>query len=156
MARVNPGSRSQQFAFLLGAAGRGISANKALQALRDAGLGIGRTLGLQYFKKALAVVAQRAGAAGLDWANPIPEDFAREWPSARRTGYGVTVRINAINNVTGNEIEVYHTTYTQTLITPGEAINNAIDAYSEPRYADEFTMQYGAVSNVVSYIPAVV
>jgi hypothetical protein len=151
--RVSPGVRSAQFSFLLGAAGRGLSANKALTALRQAGMGIGRTLGLKLYRTAKAIVEQRPAAAGLDWNNPIPDDFARDWPSARRGGYGVTVRINAVNHVTGNEIDVYHTTYTNTLITPAEAVSNAIDKYSEPKYADEFTMEYGVVSNVVKYTP---
>lgn len=152
--RVSTGTRSLQFAFLLGAAGQGLSANRALQGLRDAGIGIGRTLGLQMWKQAIANVAQKAEAAGLTWGNPIPQDFATPWPSARRGGYGITVQINATNNVTGQPIEVYHTTYTDVLITPGEAIANAIDKYSEPKYSDEFTMNYGTVSNVVQYTPS--
>lgn len=154
--RVSTSQRSQQWTFILAGIGAGLSANRILAALREAGIGIGRTLGLQMVRAARAYFEQQSAAAGLDWNNPIPGDFATPWTSKTRTGYGVTVRIAATNNVTGDEIEVYHTTYTNDLITPGEAIQNAIDSYSDPKYADEFTMQYGHVSNVVEYVPAVV
>lgn len=148
------GRRREQFQYLVGAAGRGLSANQALNALREAGIGIGRSEGLRLYKIAQEGEKQREEVAGYDPAAPIPRDSRFRWPSKNATGRAIVVKVVARRHINGEYFDLFHRTYTNDEITPQEAIDNAIDAYSEQKYADEFSIRAAVIWNVIQYEPA--
>lgn len=150
--RISPELRTEQFKFMVSAAREGLSANATLKALRDAGQGIGRTEGLALFRQAKAVQDNRVAAAGLEWNNPIPEGFGAPWPSRVRTDLSVSVKLLIRNHVTGEYDVINHRTYNAEGLTPGEAIQNAYDAYSDHPYSDQFSIRSAWIDNVIQHV----
>jgi hypothetical protein len=134
----------QQFSFLLRAAAEGISANQALSALSEAGIGIRRQVGLRLYAEARRVTAE----SGEEPSRPLDQvpALAEAPPTPTRTRQGVlqTVTIFVRENVTGNIRALFHNTVSDTGVTRQEAINEAVDAYND--HAAEYpTVIVGAV-----------
>lgn len=112
------------------AAKEGMSANKWLAALRAAGTGVRRAVGLRLFGLAKGIAAE-AGEEPTRDLDVVPS-LAEMPPSPTRNSEGVlqTVRLVYRERVTGNLREVFHSTVSTSGITRQEAIDNAIDAYA--------------------------
>jgi hypothetical protein len=112
------------------AAREGLSANRWLAALREAGTGIRRAVGLRLFgiAKGIASEAGEEPTRDLDRVPSLAE--MRPSPTRATTGVLQTVRLVYRERVTGKLIERYHSTFSATGVTRQEAIDAAIDAYA--------------------------
>lgn len=150
---LNPQQEQLRWAFMLGAAGRGLSANATLRELRDVGLGMGRTRGLAMFKQALAYVEQAPQIAALDQENPISPENATEWPSRTKEGFGYVVQFNITHQGTGVTDTRFHTVFSDQLLSPGQAARMAVDANADKAAYYEYDVNSAFTTNIVNYVP---
>lgn len=135
------------------AAREGLSAGAWLRALREAGAGIRRQVGLRLYAEAKAVAAE-AGTEPTRDTTRVPE-LSEMPPIATRAEAGVlqTVRLVYRERVTGNIRTVFHTTKSTQGVTRQTAIDAAIAAYAA--HAEEYQSELvGAVhSSAVRMVP---
>jgi hypothetical protein len=148
------GAISQRFAYILAGIGQGMSGNKIIQTLRDAGLGLRRSTALSLISTARDYYNKRVTTAGLDYNNPVPASAVSPWASKTKTGYGHAVSVYLRDIGTGNVVQKYFTAYSQTLLTPGEAVAAALSAYGDQAEVYRQTMMGGVLTNVVQYTPS--
>lgn len=154
MAALSAGEISQRFGLILAGIGRGLSGNKIIGELSSAGLGVRRSTALDLISKARAYYQSRVTTAGLNYQNPVPQDAVTEWVSKNKTGYGHAVSVYMRDVGTGNIVQKYYTAYSQTLLTPAQAVQQALDAYGEQAEIYKQAMLGGILTNVVQYVPA--
>jgi hypothetical protein len=118
------------YPFLLRAAAEGRSANAALSALAESGLGVRRQVGLRLYAEARRTIAE-AGETPLSALSENP-GLGPLTPSPTRNATGVlqTVRVVSREKVTGNIRTHFYNVKTDEGITWQEAVNRAQDAYS--------------------------
>lgn len=150
---LTPGEISQRFGLILGGIGRGLSGNRIIATLQTAGLGIRRSAALQLISQARSFYASRVTTAGLDYQNPVPASAVTPWASRNKTGFGHTVSLYLRNVGTGEIVERYYTAYSQTLLTPAQAVQQGMSAYQGTAEIYKQTMTGGILTNVVQYVP---
>lgn len=154
MAPLTPGEISQRFGLILGGIGRGLTGNRIIAELQTAGLGVRRSTALQLISRARDYYEKRVATAGLDYNNPVPADTVTQWVSKNKTGYGHAVEVTVRDIGTGGLKTLHYTAYSRTLLTPADAVQQAIDAYSQHAEIYRQTIQGGILTNVVEYVPA--
>lgn len=155
MAGTNAaGQAAQRFAYILSGIGRGLSGNKIISELRTAGLGVRRSVAFDLIAQARNYYQKRVTTAGLDYNNPVPADAVSQWVSKTKTGYGHAVSVYLRDIGTGAIVQKYYTAYSQTLLTPGQAVQQALDAYGQQAEIYKQTMMGGILTNVVQYTPS--
>lgn len=154
MAGLSAGQISQRFGLILSGIGQGLSGNKIIASLSSAGLGIRRSTALNLISQARAYYASRVTTAGLNYSNPVPANAVTQWVSKNKTGYGHAVSVYMRDVGTGNVVQKYYTAYSQTLLTPAQAVQQALDAYGQQAEIYKQTMLGGILTNVVQYTPA--
>lgn len=148
------GQAAQRFALILSGIGRGLSGNSIITALRDAGLGLRRSTALSLIATARDYYAKRVTTAGLNYTSPVPPDAVSQWVSKTKTGYGHAVSVYMRDIGTGQVVQKYYTAYSQTLLTPADAVQAALNAYGDQAEAYKQTMMGGILTNVVQYAPS--
>lgn len=128
---------------------RGKSANAYFASLRSAGIGIRRQTALQLYSAATSVVTKSRGEAFANVNSRPGGQNISTWPTARRAGYGQTVALVYRERGTGQIKTVYHTTFTQKLVTRATAMQNAVAAYDSN--ADEYEQELIGVSYQSTY-----
>lgn len=112
----------------LRAVGENQTANQWLAALREAGTGLRRQVGLRLYGQAKALAAEYGQEPGRD-LNAVPTfGESRQWPTQRSTGVLQTVQLVYREAVTGRIVTRYFNVKTPEGITRGEAVNRAIAA----------------------------
>lgn len=153
MASLTAGDISLRFSLILGGIGRGLSGNQIIKELQDAGLGARRQTLLGLITQARSFYAAQPVVAGLDYANPVPEDAVTSWPSRSMTGYGHVVQILTRDIGTGTPGVRWYTAVSDQLMTPAQAIQQAFDVNADAAQTYEYTMVGGILSNVIAYTP---
>lgn len=109
----------------------GLSANRGLVTLREAGLGIRRQTFLDLWRATTQGLAQRAAIAGLDPSLPLPELVLSDWHAGQRGQWAYQVNV-VVSNVFDPEgpLDVRpFTMVTDRLARPETAIGEALDEY---------------------------
>lgn len=109
----------------------GLSANAWLAALREAGSGVRRAVGLSIFGQARTLAAEYEAepTRALDRV-PAFSDM-KQWPTKASSGILQTVQIFYRENMTGRIVQRFYNVRTQEGLTRQEAINQAIDANAD-------------------------
>lgn len=154
MAKLTAGEISQRFGYILGGIGRGLSGNQIIAELTTAGLSARRSTLLSLISTARDYYAKRVTVAGLDYNNPVPAEATTDWVSKNKTGYGFAVQVVARDIGTGGLKTLHYTAYSQTLLTPAQAVQQAIDAYSDQAELYRQKIEGAILANVVNYVPA--
>lgn len=112
------------------AAQEGVSANRWLKALADAGTGIRRAVGLKLYAEAKGIAAE-AGTEPTRALHqvPLPGEM-RPHPTRGTAGVLQTVRLVYRERVTGKLVTRFHSTVSPEGYTRQEAIQAAIEAYA--------------------------
>jgi hypothetical protein len=117
--------------FALRAISEGLSANKFVLALREAGLGIRRGDALRVYGQAQRLTAEygREVSAPLDQVPGF--DPRNQWPTRGSTGILQNVQLVYREAVTGRQVVRYFNVKSEAGMTRQEAISAAIDANAE-------------------------
>lgn len=112
----------------LRAVGENQSANAWLAALREAGTGLRRQVGLRLYGEAKRLAAEygQEPQRNLEAVPTFAE--SRQWPTRQSTGVLQTVQLVYRERVTGRIVTRYFNVKTPQGITRGEAIDRAIAA----------------------------
>lgn len=141
------------FGSAIRAASEGLSAGAWLRDLQESGAGIRRQVGLRIYAEARAVAAE----AGEEPSRPVDQvpELAHMPPVATRASEGVlqTVRLVYREKVTGNLRVVFHSTKSSEGVTREQAIQNAIDEYSEHSAEYQTTLVGAAHTSAVRLTP---
>jgi hypothetical protein len=115
----------------LRAISEGASANRWLAALREAGAGVRREVGLRVYgqAKTLAAEYESEPTRPLDQAPTFSE--MRQWPTRASSGVLQTVQLFYRENMTGRIVQRFYNVRTDEGISRQEAIDAAIDANAE-------------------------
>lgn len=126
---IDPGLLAYTFA--LEAAGQGLSANQFLADLRAGGMGIRRAVGLELYGIAKRTLAE-TGSSAFSEPGVIPDvtTFGATLTQGAE-GFLQHVRLVYREQVTGRLIERHYSVKTETPVTPQEAIDKAVDGYSD-------------------------
>jgi hypothetical protein len=114
--------------FALRAINEGMSANKFVAALREAGLGIRRQAALRVYGQAQRLVAEY----GQEITKPLDQvpgfDPKNQWPTKGATGVLQNVQLVYREAVTGRQVVRYFNIKTEAGVTRADAIAAAVDA----------------------------
>lgn len=149
---LSPGDVSLRYSIMLSGAGRGLSGAAVLRELQDAGLGMRRSDFYDLYNQAKTFYATQGATAALDLDNPVPPSAITAWPSRTMTGYGYVVKIATREIGTGTLGDRYHTIISDQLLSPGEAIQRALDDNADNARRYEYTHVGAALQNVVQYV----
>lgn len=116
--------------FAMRAAGEGLSANRFLSDLREAGLGVRRAVGLQVYGEARRLIAEYGQEATRPKESVPTFNETRPFPTRDKTGIIQTVQVFTREAVTGNVITHFVTIKSEGGITRQEAEDRAIDSIS--------------------------
>ena len=150
---TDPGSISQRFSLILGGIGRGLSGNAIIRELQGAGLGLRLTTLRTLINQARTWWSSATSAATADLETPYTPPAGNIWPSRTMTGYGYVVQVAYRDLGTGEIGTMHYTTISDTPITPGQAIGEALNL--PPSYFQEAErLPIGAVlANAYTYTP---
>jgi hypothetical protein len=141
------------FGSAIRAASEGLSAGAWLRALSESGAGIRRQVGLRLYAEARVVAAE----SGQEATRPLDQvpTLSEMPPVATRATEGVlqTVRLVYRERVTGNLRVVFHSTKSSEGITREQAVQNAIDEYSEHSEEYQTTLVGAAHTSAVRLVP---
>lgn len=126
---VDPGLLAYTFA--LEAASSGLSANAFLASMREAGMGLRRSVGLELFGLAKRTLAETGESAfSAPGVVPDPATFGATLTRGAE-GFLQHVRLVYREQVTSRVIERHYSVKTTTPITPQEAIDTAVNGYAD-------------------------
>jgi hypothetical protein len=126
---VDPGLLAYTFA--LEAASQGLSANAFLTSMREAGMGMRRSVGLELYGLAKRTLAETGRSAFTEpGVVPDPAGFGATLTRGAE-GFLQHVRLVYREQVTGRVIERHYSVKTQTPVTPQEAVDQAVNGYAD-------------------------
>lgn len=118
--------------FALRAIGEGLSANKFVSALREAGMGMRRESALRLYGQAQRLISEY----GQEITRPLDQvpgfDPKNQWPTREATGILQNVQLVYREAVTGRQVVRYFNVKTENGVTRAEAIARAVDAHAGP------------------------
>ncbi len=120
---------AQQFAFMLRGAGEGLSGQRVLGALREAGLGLRRQQFYRLWAQAQEV-SRASATAAMAPPDQVP-DAASFPPTPTRGATGVlqSVRLQYVERVTGQVRTLHYQVKGEAARTPQQVVNAAVGAY---------------------------
>jgi hypothetical protein len=144
------------FPSALRAAREGMSANTWLREIQSLGMGVRRTEGLQLFRIAKdAVVKAQDEPLRPTGATPTADEIG-QWATKRATGFAQTVTLAYRDNTTGHISQVWWRQTYETPVTRQQAINEAIDAYSDNAENYDQTLIGAAHTSTYRYTPVAI
>lgn len=118
------------FGYLLRAAQEGISANRALSALRESGMGVRRGVGLEMYGQARRLAAEYGAEIGRSQSeSPVASEMA-PWPTKGAEGVMQTVRLFYREQKTGRIVDRFFSVKSTHGVTRDIAKQQAIAAYN--------------------------
>lgn len=105
-----------------------VSANRWLTALREAGTGIRRAVGLRVFAEARRLAAEYGQEPTRDTGKVPAHEEMRQWPTNSAEGVLQTVRLFYREKVTGRVIDRFYNVKSPQGLTRQAAVQQAIDA----------------------------
>lgn len=119
------------YTFALEAAQEGLSANAFLASMREGGMGIRRSVGLELYGLAKRTLAETgASAFSAPGVVPDPATFGSTLTRGAE-GFLQHVRLVYREQVTGRIVERHYSVKTQQPVTPQEAVDQAVSGYAD-------------------------
>lgn len=137
----------------LRAAREGMSANAWLREVQSLGMGVRRAEGLQLFR-----IAKDAVIKGQDeptrplGAVPTADEIG-QWATKNATGFAHTVTLAYRDRTTGHIAQVWWRQTYETPVTRQQAVNEAIDAYSDNASDYDQELIGAAHTSTYRYVP---
>jgi hypothetical protein len=118
------------FGYLLRAAQQGYSANRALSALREAGMGVRRGVGLEMYGQARRLAAEYGAEISRAQTDAPTAGEMAPWPTKGAEGVMQTVRLFYREQRTGRIVDRYYSVKSTYGVTRDIAKQQAIAAYT--------------------------
>lgn len=129
---------------------QGLSANKFIQALRDAGIGVARGTGLRIFAQAKEDLA----AQGLEITRPLDRrplvHEIKAYETKVQSGYMQYVDVYVKDRATGEVFPAPYGIRTDTLLTRADTIATALQRYAE--HAEMYGQQILGATYTSTYL----